>query len=114
MAKNAKQQAAIAISMKKAGKKPLAKKQDGGSDRPYKMENINGVPTIFFIGSRPISNRDDYKSKKDIRREKISEIKDKVKDVASNIKNKITGQRSLKTITSPMFKKGGQTKAKKK
>jgi hypothetical protein len=114
MAKNAKQQAAIAISMKKAGKKPLTKKQDGGFDRPIGMYNKDGVTTIVMMGGRPSGTKDDYKSKKEIRKEKINEVKGKIKYVASNIKNKITGQRSLKTITSPMFKKGGATNTKKK
>lgn len=64
----------------------------------------------------PSSTYSDGPSKKEARKEKINKVKEKVKEAVSNVKSKIAGDKKpqTKTSSSPMFKKGGSIKSKKK
>jgi len=107
MAKNAKQQAAIAISMKKAGKKPLAKKQDGGDSTNY----YRSEEAMYRnkMGSKSVNT--DAKGVLNVKRQKEAIAKaDVAKANAERQKNK--GKAGFDKMGFPLKKQkmGGSTK----
>ena len=112
MAKNAKQQAAIAIAMKKAGKTPKTKMQAGGSSKdpgpgPSKgvLGNVLGLigGGSGILAGTILANRDKDSEKAIARDNKRIERKSARRE-----------KKGFKPISTASFKKGGTLKSKKK
>jgi hypothetical protein len=112
MAKNAKQQAAIAIAMKKAGKTPKTKMKAGGSSKDPGPGPSKGVlgNVLGLIGAGSgiltgtiLANREKNSEKAIARDNKRIERKSARRE-----------KKGFKPISTASFKKGGTLKTKKK
>ncbi len=109
MARSSAQQAAIAISMKKAGKTPKRKMQAGGElDPSIKRSVVKNLLSALGAGAgilagTKLSNKDKDSEKAIARDNKRIERKSARRE-----------KKGFKPISTASFKKGGATKTKKK